>query len=158
MRQQLARLDAIIRAIADVDSVSADVITDLENTVGQPIDAIINAIIGQDHEEVEDPLEDGSDVLPLQPSILLTNFNGCKGLSAGYTFITGLERGTFPRDNRSPSDTEICQFIVALTRTRKQCHLIHTRNFAGNWTKPSIFFEWIPDDLAEVIEVNKDFF
>jgi superfamily I DNA/RNA helicase len=158
IEQQLARLDAINRAIVDIDSVSAEDIADLQTALGQPIDAITQAITQQDNDDVEEPIEDGSDSIAVQPSILLTNFNGCKGLSAGYTFVTGMEQDTFPRDNRSPSDTEICQFIVTLTRTRKQCHLIHTRNFAGNWTKPSLFLDWIPDEISEVIQVNKDFF
>lgn len=93
-----------------------------------------------------------------EPTILLTNYNGCKGLSAGFTFVTGLEEGTFPANNRSPTFTEICQLIVALTRTRKQCHLIHTSRFAGNRTCRSVFLDWLNDDLVEQIRVNKDYF
>lgn len=93
----------------------------------------------------------------LEPKIILTNFNGCKGIDAGYTFITGLDKGMFPKDV-TPTETEICQFIVALTRTRKQCHLIHIKRFQKNVHCPSPFFSWIPDNLLELVNVNKYYF
>ncbi|MBW8050733.1 MAG: ATP-dependent helicase [Cytophagales bacterium] len=59
-----------------------------------------------------------------QPSILLTSYQGCKGMSAGFVFIVGANNGIMPRDTSDISDVEICQFIVALTRTRKKCYLL----------------------------------
>ncbi|MFV2045213.1 MAG: UvrD-helicase domain-containing protein, partial [Anaerolineales bacterium] len=132
--QQLDRLRAINQAIVDIELLSRDEVLDLESSIGQPIDEIMNMLLQRNLASVDDSDQEEPDAEPPKPTLLLTNFNGCKGLSAGFTFVTGLEERIFPRDNRAPSDTEICQFIVALTRTRKQCHLIHTRNFAGSWT------------------------
>jgi len=49
---------------------------------------------------------------------------------------------------------EIAQFMVALTRTRKQCHIISNKwmtpkNKSGEWNAvfvPSIFFDWLPKE------------
>ena len=156
--RQLARLRAFNKAIGDIDSLSSDEAADLESSIGQPINEIVDTLLDGGSSDIGEPAQEAPDLEPKKPTILLTNFNGCKGLSAGYTFITGLEEGLFPRDNRAPSDTEICQLIVALTRTRKQCHLIHTRSFAGKVTTPSVFLEWIPSELAKVMDVNKNYF
>lgn len=59
-----------------------------------------------------------------QPSILLTSYQGCKGMSAGFVFIVGANNGVMPRDIDHITDVEICQFVVALTRTRKKCYIL----------------------------------
>ncbi len=92
------------------------------------------------------------------PTILLTSFKGCKGLSAGHVFIVGVHNGSIPKKPNDIRDLEICQFIVALTRTRKQCHIISNdwliapidRN--KNYLQPfadSEFVKWIPKTLVE---------
>lgn len=94
----------------------------------------------------------------IQPSILLTSYQGCKGMSAGFVFIVGANKGIMPRDNSYISDVEICQFVVALTRTRKKCFILSEdwmyapRDKNGNWipkNERSIFVDWIPTDLLE---------
>ena len=91
------------------------------------------------------------------PTVLLTSFKGCKGLSAGHVFIVGVHDGCMPKDNRHVEDVEISQFIVALTRTRKQCHvlsndwLVAPRDKKG-WIpafEASLFVNWIPRELVE---------
>lgn len=68
-----------------------------------------------------------------QPSIKLTTYHGSKGLSGGFVlFIVGLNDETFPRTPGSPSDYEVCQFVVALTRARKKCYLISNKRFGGS--------------------------
>lgn len=57
------------------------------------------------------------------PSILFTSLVGAKGLSGAHVFVLGCSNGRFPR-KATPTDDEICQFIVALSRTRKACHLV----------------------------------
>lgn len=59
-----------------------------------------------------------------KPTIKLTTFEGAKGLSAQHVFILGLQNGDLPKNPSSILDIEVCKFLVALTRTRKQCHLM----------------------------------
>ena len=93
-----------------------------------------------------------------KPIIRLTTYNGCKGLSAGFVFIVGLDQDVFPRDSQKIKDTDVCQFIVALTRTRKECHLISTNNIYGKWKKESVFISYLPISLIKKIDVDKKYF
>jgi superfamily I DNA/RNA helicase len=92
------------------------------------------------------------------PTILFTSFKGCKGLSAGHVFMVGIHDGGMPKDNSHIHDVEIAQFVVALTRTRKQCHILSNewvyspKDKKGCWIpafKKSIFVDWIPRELIE---------
>ncbi|MFX0138650.1 MAG: hypothetical protein ACFFDN_33720 [Candidatus Hodarchaeota archaeon] len=78
-----------------------------------------------------------------QPSILLTSFEGCKGLSAGHVFMVGANNGSMPKISRNNQidDVECCKFIVALTRTRKCCHILSNRWLYSPKDKNS---KWIP--------------
>jgi superfamily I DNA/RNA helicase len=88
-----------------------------------------------------------------RPSILLTSFKGCKGLSAGHVFIVGANNGYIPRDPNQIEDLEISQFLVALTRTRKQCHIISNKwlyapqNQGLRPYEKTFFLSWLPSDL-----------
>ena len=94
-----------------------------------------------------------------QPSIKLTTFQKCKGLSGGFVFIVGLTDGTMPEKPYSPTDNEVCKFIVALTRARKKCYLISNKRFGGSgWLRHSTFIDWIDDSKLSVEEVNKEYF
>ena len=97
-----------------------------------------------------------------KPSILLTSFVGCKGLSAGFTIIIGANNGSIPKNPRNINNVEISQFLVALTRTRKECHIISNKWLIAPYlngkrikaSERSIFLEWIPSkfikDLGEI--------
>jgi superfamily I DNA/RNA helicase len=89
--------------------------------------------------------------------IKLTSFEGSKGLAAQHVFIVGLHAGDLPRDVNNVTDLEICKFLVALTRTRKQCHILHTQRWSGQVKRPSIFLQWIRRERFEPIEVNKSY-
>ncbi len=87
--------------------------------------------------------------------VALSTYVGCKGLSAGYVFIVGLNEGNLPRNNSNPSDIEICQFIVALARTIKKCYLISVSRFAGVLEGGhSVFVDWISRKRIAYEEVN----
>jgi superfamily I DNA/RNA helicase len=116
------------------------------------------------------PTEDEAKTEPdkSKPSVLLTSMVGSKGLSAGHVFIVGMSDESFPRDPAGITDVEISQFIVALTRTRNQCHLVSCDWFAspknanGEWipkAKRSTFISWLPPAiLAEGATLSaKDF-
>lgn len=109
-------------------------------------------------EEVEEEAPDKT-----QPSILLTSYQGCKGMSAGFVFIIGANNGVMPADASNVSDVELCQFIVALTRTRKKCYILSEdwmyapKDNRGNWipkNQRSVFIDLIPekyhDDLGHL--------
>jgi superfamily I DNA/RNA helicase len=78
-----------------------------------------------------------------KPTIKLTSFQSAKGLSAQYVFVIGVHDGDLPRKPDKIGDIEICKFLVALTRTRKQCYLLWTNRFAGIPKRPSTFLSWI---------------
>jgi len=92
---------------------------------------------------------------PDAPFVQVTSFEGAKGLSAQHVFIAGLHDGELPRDPASVQDLEVCKFVVGLTRTRKKCTLLHTRNFAGEWKTPSTFISWIAKERLDFIKVDK---
>lgn len=78
-----------------------------------------------------------------KPTIKLTSFQSAKGLSAQYVFVVGLNNRDLPKNPNKIDDIEICKFLVALTRTRKQCYFLLTRRFAGVPKEPSVFLGWI---------------
>ncbi len=91
-------------------------------------------------------------------SIVFTTYVGCKGLSAGYVFIIGLDEESLPRRNNSPSNIEICDFIVALTRTIKKCYLVSTFRFSGKKRTHSVFINWIDKSRLRIVDINKGYF
>jgi len=81
---------------------------------------------------------------PALPSIVCTSIIGSKGLSAGYVYVLGMNNGDLPRSRIAVTDAEACQFIVALSRARKECQLVGVGRFAGQPTNgPSVFVDWI---------------
>jgi hypothetical protein len=81
---------------------------------------------------------------PATPSIVCTSIIGSKGLSAGYVFVLGMNNGDLPHNRTAVTDVEACQFIVALSRARKECQLVGVGRFAGQPTDgPSVFIDWI---------------
>jgi len=91
------------------------------------------------------------------PRIVVTTLLGAKGLSAGHVFIIGMIDGHFPRQPNKISDEEVCKFIVGLTRTRKQCHLVTSRWYAAASAKPSVFLGWISAGRLRRLDVNKEY-
>ena len=85
------------------------------------------------------------------PSIICTSLVGAKGLSGGYVYIVGCNDTHFPRDPNAVTDEEVCCFLVALSRTRKECHLISCNNFSGIWMQPSRFVGWVQHHVDEVL-------
>ncbi len=64
-----------------------------------------------------------------EPTVLLSSFEGCKGLDAGHVFVVGLNLGEMPRldGEGRVADIEYCRFIVAMTRARKSLFLLSNR-------------------------------
>lgn len=123
-------------------------------------DKEIRTISGEHYDSiVEDfsPKDANDEVEPdkTKPSILLTSFVGCKGLSAGHVIIVGANDSSIPRNPANIADVEIAQLVVALTRTRKQCHIVSNKwlvapYMKGQYQQPfnrSTFLGWLPKDL-----------
>ncbi len=95
--------------------------------------------------------EEETELDKTQPSVLLSSFEGCKGLSAGHVFIVGLNNDVMPRIDRDGefADIEIAKFIVAMTRTRKLLYLLSNRwdyDPRGPQYHPSVFYDMIPPE------------
>jgi len=141
----------IIKKIQNGEEITGEVEAELEGVVGASKEEIIDHFKPQNEEENEE--FDKS-----KPSILLTTFVGCKGLSAGFTFIIGANNGSIPRNANDISDFEVSQFLVAMTRTRKQCHIISNKWLISpvDRNKQPIrqfgktrFLSWIPSEFIE---------
>ncbi len=141
----------LIRSVREHNQVANAIEAELRTLLDAHADAVLAWLA---HEETgEQPPLDKT-----KPSILFTSYKGCKGLSAGHVFITGIHDMSLPRDRNNIRDVEVSQFIVALTRTRKQCHLLANMWFIapvdGNREyvqrfEPSPFTEWIPKELVQ---------
>jgi superfamily I DNA/RNA helicase len=94
---------------------------------------------------------------PARPTIKFASFEGSKGLSAQHVFVIGLHEGDLPRQPAAIHDLEICKLIVAVTRTRKQCHLVYARRWGNDWKQPSLFLGWIRPERREFVKVTKDY-
>jgi superfamily I DNA/RNA helicase len=82
---------------------------------------------------------------PEQPtqSVAVTSYEGSKGRSAQYVFLIGVHSGELPAKAEDIKDIEICRFLVGLTRTKKKCTILCTKNAMGEFKKPSEFLGWI---------------
>ena len=112
----------------------------LEGALARTLDEIQKALArGEQGEETSED-ESSAEV----PSIICTSLVGAKGLSAGYVFIVGFNNGHFPQHPEAITDEEVCQFVVGLSRTRKECHLVSCGRFAGSGgLVVSSFLQWI---------------
>lgn len=138
---------------------AGEVITETETNAivrkcKQTIDQIKKFLnIDPENENQVDKVEDTS------VSIKMTTINGSKGMSANYVFLIGMNNGEFPKSVPNPTDNEICQLIVGLTRTRKKCYLISNARFGLAFGKlKSVFIDWINSARIDRINANADFF
>ena len=124
--------------------------------LGEADQETLDAILGDQSRMVAahffPPEEEETEPDKTQPSILLSSFEGCKGLSAGHVFIVGLNQGVMPRidPQGEVADIEIAKFIVAMTRTRKLLYLLSNRwdyDPRGPRYAPSMFIEMIPPEF-----------
>lgn len=144
--------------MSDIICASAGLTTDLVDVIPSAYAATIlmEAALTQS-DAVPSSSEGGSDADQELPPIKVTSFEGAKGLSAGHVFIAGLHDGELPHNPSDIKDLEVCKFIVGLTRTRKQCTLIHCSHFGAGWKKPSSFISWIRQDRLQSVTVDKSY-
>jgi len=148
-QQNQKRVLEIIQIIKKDEDFNNDVKKELKTIVEDNYDEIVKYYSKEDEKEIA--------LDKTKPSILLTSFVGCKGLSAGYVVIIGANDGDIPKDPNNIKDIEICQFMVAMTRTRKECHIIsnkwHIAPFLNGIyqteNRKSSFLDWIPKQFFE---------
>ena len=116
------------------------------------LEDVLEVLALQDPDAEDDRIEDDLD----QPDVLFTSLVGAKGLSAEHVFVVGMNGGHFPRDNDDVTDEEICSMLVALSRTRQQCHVVSAGFFGKGFMPPSVFLTAIKPHLA-LVTVNKDY-
>jgi superfamily I DNA/RNA helicase len=123
---------------------------ELKKYTGVYYDEIIQYYSSKDKKEEEQ-------IDKTKPSILLSSFVGCKGLSAGHVIIVGANDGSIPRNLNNIRDIEIAQFLVALTRTRKQCHIVSNKwliapvlnGVPQEVNNRTSFLDWITGEFIE---------
>ena len=120
----------------------------VEDALGQPVAEVL-ATLGADNAEDREDESEGEGPSDDEPSIVCTSLVGAKGLSAGHVFIVGCCNGHFPRDPYEITDNEVCSFLVGLSRTRKECHLVSCRFLGQEQLSPSAFVDWIEPHLVE---------
>jgi hypothetical protein len=114
--------------------------------------------VTQDEAEIVDLLPDDYREQHLAIARLLGRLLDGEELDADeVAFIVGFNNGYLPRDPEAITDTEVCQFLVGLSRTRKECHVISVGNFAGNWLNDSEFASWIHAQ-TQGMTANKAYF
>jgi len=79
--------------------------------------------------------------------------------------VLGLSEGLVPRDHRIP-DENVRLFLVALTRTRKECHLLRVKwygkSHASHRLPPQLnqspLLSWISEDRVTQIVADARYF
>jgi superfamily I DNA/RNA helicase len=140
----------LLHSVQAGDALSLEAQQELQSILGAACQDIV-----QQFTPVEEPKQQ---VDTSRPSVRLTSFEGCKGLSAGHVFILGAHNEAIPKNPKVIEDIEISQFIVALTRARKRCHIVSNRwglfPKGGNAKsrrrfEKSVFTSWIPRHLID---------
>jgi len=109
----------------------------LEHIVGSPSkNHIVTYFTSEQSQDQTDACESSS---PIQ----MVTYQGSKGLAADYVFLLGFNDGDIPKDPANIDDYEICEFIVGLTRTKKECYVLPIGNVFGEKKNRSTFLSWI---------------
>jgi superfamily I DNA/RNA helicase len=147
--RQIARL---VRVLIDEEDLDADETERLTGALDPPLDELREALaLASQVEEEDEPEEEARQEEPSDhPSIICTSLVRAKGLSAGYVFIVGFNNGHLPRDPHAITDEEVCCFLVGLSRTRKECHLISCGRLGNEPLAPSEFACWIAPHTRDI--------
>jgi superfamily I DNA/RNA helicase len=140
-RRRHLRIASLVRRILNEDDLDESEIEELVAAVGILFEEVVVILRGPAEDDVDESTAPESP--EGEPTIFCTTLVGAKGLSAGHVFVVGCNDGHFPRDPNAITDDEVCQLLVALSRTRKQCHLISCLWFGAQSLRPSRFLHWV---------------
>ncbi len=137
--------------IAQVEAATHESLESIRNSLQLPLD---DADLPMD-QDASGRSPEGS-LRSDQPSVVCASLVGAKGLSAQHVFVVGMSNGLIPENPNAITNDEVSQLLVALSRTRKQCHLVSAKVWTGQgaW-QPSRFLRWL-DGLTELRQVNAD--
>ena len=79
-------------------------------------------------------------------------------VSGGHVFLVGMNNTHFPQKSNAIADTDVCNFLVGLSRTRKQCQLVSCGRFGKDKLKVSSLISWLGKDRLEKRVVNAAYF
>jgi hypothetical protein len=150
------------KVIAD-EALSTQETLHIERSINIPFlelkDRLLHELPDPDEEVLTEKAEESEEAPKdtREPLIMITTMVGSKGLQAGHVFIAGVNEGSFPHKNASPNSDEVCQLLVALTRTKKCCYLISTKRFAGKPTGKSVFIDWL-QPVIDKQTIDKTYF
>ncbi len=143
------RLAAAVEHSDRTGEVQPDARSDLVRHLSVAEDAVEDAL--QDPDPVEESELDRN-----EPVIRMTSLMGAKGLQAEHAFIVGVNAGHFPKSNNNPTDVEVSQLLVALTRARKSCTIVSTRRLGNEKLAESVFTSWLRPHITSTY-VNRDY-
>jgi superfamily I DNA/RNA helicase len=128
----------IVRQLLDGEEVAGEDEAALQAAIDLQIE-LIKTTLQRDDEvpDVEEPPD------PDSPKIVCSTMVSAKGLSAEHVFIVGFVDGQFPSHPEDITDHEVCCLLVALSRTRKQCHVVSCGRWKGDRVRVSSFLRWL---------------
>jgi superfamily I DNA/RNA helicase len=144
-RERHLSYGASIRRLVDAEELSAEQQSALEMALGLDIEEIKTELaLDRDVAEgVDEGREDGVEPGIDGPTIVCSTMVSAKGLSAHHVFIVGFNNEHFPRHPDAITDYEICCLLVALSRTRTQCHIVSCGRWKGQPAQVSAFLDWL---------------
>ena len=135
----------LINSMHNNDADNNEILDELRDRLGDQFDTFIESF-------EEESLVNGKEANNIdEPTILLTSYQGCKGMSGGHVFIVGAVNGMMPKIDEEDGidDIECSKFIVAMTRTKKCCYILSNRfgyNPRDGAFEPSTFINYIPSE------------
>lgn len=128
-------------------------IDELERATGSDFSMICDSL-GIEADDGEADEGDG-ELDHSEPTILCTTLRGAKGRSAYYVFMVGMNNTHIPRDPDDITDDEVRNFLVGLTRGRRECHLVSCGRWGAQKLDSSEFISWIDRDRIRYRYVDK---
>lgn len=149
-RNRHLEIASLVRVFLDEEQLGGDQESWLCAAVGESIEVVREKLWVPDDEAAigEAAVQEG--VAEDEPAIICTSLVGAKGMSGGYVYIVGCNDTHFPRNPNEITDEEVCCFLVALSRTRKECHLISCDRFGNVSLNTSRFLSWIREHVDQV--------
>jgi superfamily I DNA/RNA helicase len=153
-RKEHLAIVRLIRLLLDGQELDGDDQAHLTAAVGKSLAEIKAALqIPEDEAGEKEVVGEAAakEGVPLdEPTIICTTLVGAKGLSGGYVYVVGCNDGHFPYKRNAITDEEVCCFLVALSRTRKECQLVSCKMFGKEKHSPSRFINWIGAHVDQI--------